>query len=100
MGFCGSILCNLPAATRLPKRVIAPTAKAKDAVMVENKSNPLPIPAIAKPPTNALAAPPKPLSKATIWGISIIFTFVARIKPKIAPSARPIYIDHAPPILL
>ena len=40
--------------------------------------------------TRAEAAPPKPLSMATVWGISIIFTFLARTAPATAAGTRPI----------
>ena len=39
--------------------------------------------------TKADAAPPRPLKIATIWGISVIWTLVAKIAPITAPTPTP-----------
>ena len=73
-GFCGRIRCNLPAAIKLPDKVIIPTATAKAEVVKVKASTPnktfpstecFPANAREAIPTTAEAAPPKPLSKAT-----------------------------------
>ena len=81
IGFWGSTLCNFPAATKLPNKVIKPTETAREEVSDVNISPLKPFfPARANEtiPTKAEAIPPNPLSKATIWGIWIIFTLLLK----------------------
>ena len=89
IAFWGRTRCSFPAATKLPNKVIKPTATASDAVIKVKISFPnvgaLPDKINDTIPTNADAAPPKPFSKATSCGISIIFTFLLRIIPMTEP---------------
>ncbi len=86
-GLCGNSLCNLPAATKLPTKVIVPIIIASTAVTLENTgyNESMPIPTKDKAPTNAEAKPPILLSSATNWGISIIFTLTDSMLPIIDP---------------
>ena len=88
MNFLGrlSILrASFSAAISEPVKVIAPMTRASAAVM-RAKTDSLPL-ASSIPPTSALARPPMPFSSATVWGISIILTRFAQMRPAMRPAA-------------
>ena len=80
-GFCGSTRCSLPAATRLPTSVTMPTATARSAVNRTKAVSPW----TDRRPTRADAPPPRPLNRATVCGIWIIWTRTASRLPTSAP---------------
>ncbi len=67
-GFWGRIWWSFPAATMLPEKVRLPTIRASPAVARLNRSG-MPLPVSTSRATTAEAAPPRPLSNATICGI-------------------------------
>ena len=82
------ILCSLPPAIREPVRVIMPTARAMAPVIRAKRfmlSRGRKI-RVARA-TRAEAAPPKPLNRATISGISIILMRAAQSRPTTRPIA-------------
>ena len=85
-GFLGQDLVQLSGATKLPAAVSAPTIRATAAVILVNKSVSTLLESTSRA-TMTAAVLPKPCNRATICGIWIIFTFVARTSPKQAPTA-------------
>ena len=69
---------SFPAAIKLPEKVKAPTAKAIPPVTIAKIPALVSTAARVKRAATAEAAPPKPLSKATVWGMVIISTFIVR----------------------
>ena len=89
LGLASRIRASLPAATRLPVSVSPPTASARPAVAA-SKTDAAPITAVTAA-TSADAPPPRPLSKAMIWGMEIIFAFSAPKIPAAVPAASAIH---------
>ena len=76
----------MPAAIMLPVKVMEPITIAKDAVTRENRSS-WGASRRESRATSIEAAPPRPLKKATNWGISIILILTVQTRPMTRPTA-------------